>query len=283
MPRSHHALGSLPALALGLALVARPAHAQSAHAASAPTPADPVPEHQTFTLESRAVGETRVINVYTPPGYASSTAAYPVLYMPDGGMKEDFPHVANTVDSLIALKAIAPVIVVGIENTQRRRDLTGPTTVAEDSAIAPRVGGSAAFRAFIRDELMPEVRRRWRTTGETAIIGESLAGLFIVETFLLEPTLFRRYVALDPSLWWNDSELLRTAAARPAPAGDAERTLFLSAGSEPTISAGTAKLAETLKARALPKLTLVYEPRPDLDHSTIYRGQGPAALAKVLD
>lgn len=56
--------------------------------------------------------------------------------MPDGGLDEDFPHVVHTVDSLAALGAIRPVIVVGIPNTQRRRDLTGPTRVATDSAIA---------------------------------------------------------------------------------------------------------------------------------------------------
>jgi len=100
------------------------------------------------------LGEVRTINVYTPPEYASDTAAFPVLYMLDGGMSEDFPHVANTIDSLIRLGLIPPVLVVGIENTERRRDLTGPTTVAKDSAIAPRVGGSAAFRSFIRDELI---------------------------------------------------------------------------------------------------------------------------------
>ena len=48
-----------------------------------------------------------------------------------------------------------PFILVGIENTQRRRDLTGSTTNAEDRKIAPRVGGSAAFRQFICEKLMP--------------------------------------------------------------------------------------------------------------------------------
>ena len=65
-------------------------------------PADPVPPHETFTLESQAVGETRVVCVWTPPSYAQSDAAYPVLYMPDGGVREDFPHIANTIADLMA-------------------------------------------------------------------------------------------------------------------------------------------------------------------------------------
>src|SRR6476619_2225985 len=154
-------------------------------------PPDPVPSHDTLMLASRAVGETRRINVHTPRAYDSAdTLRFPVLYMPDGGLDEDFPHVVSTIDSLIALGAIRPVIVVGVPNTQRRRDLTGPTRIATDSAIAPRVGGSAAFRDFWRDELVPAVDARYRTTSERAIVGESLAGLFIVETLLREPSLF---------------------------------------------------------------------------------------------
>lgn len=247
-----------------------------------PPPADVIPKHQTFTIDSRAVGEARTINIYTPPGYATSAGSYPVLYMPDGGLAEDFPHVARTIDSLIAHRAIAPVMVVGIENTQRRRDMTGPTTVASDSTIAPRVGGSVAFRAFIRDELIPEVRRRYRTTEQTAIVGESLAGLFIVETFLLEPKLFQRYIALSPSVWWNDGELVGTAEQRLGALNGLERTLFLATADEEQIVAATATFAALLKARAPASLTLFYEPRPDLEHGNIYRLAGPAALAKVL-
>jgi hypothetical protein len=285
-----------PLALLALLFAASTLSAQSAAPARAPAPAhaaasadaasaDAVPRHETFTIDSRAVDERRVVNVYTPPAYAASPGtAFPVLYMPDGGLAEDFPHVANTIDSLIALKRIAPVIVVGIENTQRRRDLTGPTTVAKDSTIAPRVGGSAAFRRFIRDELMPAVRARYRCTDETAIVGESLAGLFIVETFLLEPTLFRRYIALDPSVWWNDGELVRSAAQRLDGFGRAGhgRTVYLSSANVPEIVSGTAALAATLQTHAPARLTWHYEPRPDLEHGTIFRAVAPGAFAKVL-
>src|SRR5437868_9376185 len=110
---------------------------------------DSIPAHARFVITSRVLHEERAINVHTPAGYEGSRDRYPVLYMPDGGLDEDFPHVVNTVDSLIALGKIPPMLVVGIPNTERRRDLTGPTSVKSDSAIAPRVGGSAAFRRFI--------------------------------------------------------------------------------------------------------------------------------------
>src|SRR5262245_8520287 len=110
--------------------------------------------------------------------------------MLDGGIKEDFLHIAGLVQVSVGNGTMRPFLLVGIENTQRRRDMTGPTENPEDKKIAPRVGGSAAFRAFIRQELMPQVKSRYRTTGETAIVGESLAGLFVVETLLTEPDLF---------------------------------------------------------------------------------------------
>jgi len=268
-------------IALGMLSAALPLHAQGTSVAP-PSPTDAVPLHSSFTMDSRELAERRLINVYTPPGYTMTGDSLPVLYMLDGGLAEDFPHVVNTIDSLIALKRIGPVIVVGIENTERRRDLTGPTTVAQDSTIAPHVGGSAAFRTFIRNELMPEVKRRYRTSDETAIVGESLAGLFIVETFLLEPELFHRYIALDPSLWWNGGALVAKAGARLDHAVAGHRSLFLSSASEPTIVEPTARLVDVLKAEHLAWLSWEYQPRPDLEHGTIFRAVAPGAFVNVL-
>jgi hypothetical protein len=202
--------------------------------------------------------------------------------MPDGGLDEDFPHVVNTVDSLIRLRKVRPVIVVGVPNTERRRDLTGPTRVRSDSAIAPRVGGSAAFRRFIREELVPAVARRYRTDDERSIVGESLAGLFIVETFLADPDLFRHYVALDPSLWWNRGALVDSAAVRLAALDSLPRTLFLASSDVQDIATGTARLAALVEAAKPRGLSWTYVPRPDLTHATIFRGVGPTALAKAL-
>jgi hypothetical protein len=155
---------------------------------------------ESFVIDSQALQEKRHINVYlarawdTPPD-----AALPVLYMPYGGLAEDFLHVAGLLQVSVANGTMRPFMLVGMQNTQRRRDLTGPTDSADDHKIAPAVGGAQAYRAFIRDELMPEVKRRYRTTDETAIVGESLEGLFVVETYLLEPQLSDHYLAFDPA------------------------------------------------------------------------------------
>ena len=244
----------------------------------------PLPAHESFALDSARLKEVRRINVYTPPDYgANKDARYPVLYMPDGGVAEDFPHVATDVDAAIRAGEMPPMIVVGIENTERRRDMTGPTEVDSDRKIAVRVGGSAAFRAFIADELMPDVRRRYRTNGKTAIVGESLAGLFVLETLFAQPQLFDTYIALSPSLWWNGQALVRGAAGplKAWPRG-LNRTLYFATSGDDDIDDAGQKLQAVLRSNAPTQLTWFYEPRPDLQHSDIYVRASPMIFRKLF-
>jgi predicted alpha/beta superfamily hydrolase len=260
---------ALAASAACLPFAGDAAAAASAVSAAASTSA-PLSIGDTWTIQSAALGETRRINVYFPAGIPAGTPL-PVLIMPDGGMLEDFLHVAGLLQVGAGNGTVRPHLLVGIENTQRRRDLTGPTEVAKDRTIAPKVGGSQAYRNFIRTELIPEVERRYRVTKERAIVGESLAGLFVVETLALEPDLFDTYVAIDPSLWWNDRQLAKRLAAQP-PSVAGKKTLYIatSADAQPDIDA--ALKASLGKA---PGLGFTYEAWPDETHATIYH---PAAL-----
>lgn len=257
-------------LAIAAALLAPALSAQKAA-----DPAVPLVIGETFKVESKILGETRRINVYLPPGYSESPdARMPVLYMPDGGLAEDFLHVAGLVQVSVGNGTMRPFLLVGVENTERRRDMTGPTENAEDKKIAPRVGGSAAFRRFFRDELMPEVKRRYRTTQETAIVGESLAGLFVVETFLLEPALFDTYIAFDASLWWNSQALAKGACKQLSSRPKLEKTLYLASSGEDVVEA-TGQMVKNLGKCASPGVHWQYEKMPEEKHSTIYH---PAAL-----
>ena len=256
-------------LALSLA-GGRPVRAQES--------SSPLAIGHTFTLASRALGETRRINVYLPPAYADSSgsARLPVLYMPDGGLGEDFLHVAGLVQVLTGNGTMRPFILVGIENTQRRRDLTGPTTDPEDRKIAPQVGGSAAYRTFLRTELKPLIRRRYRTTAEAALVGESRAGLIVVETLLLEPALFDTYVAFDPSVWWNKGQLVGQAneLLRAYPPGPA-RTLYVGSSRDNEKIPESRRLAAVLRGVPTGRLTWYWQSLPEETHATIYH---PAAL-----
>jgi predicted alpha/beta superfamily hydrolase len=231
---------------------------------------------ETFTIDSKVLGETRRINVYLPPDYTkASDARLPVLYMLDGGLAEDFLHVAGLVQVSVGNQTMRPFLLIGIENTERRRDLTGPTENPADKKIAPRVGGSAKFRAFLRDELMPQVTARYRTTSEKAIVGESLAGLFVIETFLLEPDLFDTYLAFDPSLWWNNQSLVKGTAKRLRARPELKKTLYFATSSEKEIDRIGHELSAILAKNAPPGLRWHYQPWPDESHDTIFH---PAAL-----
>ena len=230
----------------------------------------------TFTIDSKILDEKRLINVYLLPGYKeSSNLRVPVLYMPDGGIAEDFLHVAGLVQVSVGNETMRPFLLVRIENTERRRDMTGPTENEKDKKIAPRVGGSAAFRKFIRSELMPEIKTRYHTTDETAIVGESLAGLFVVETFLLEPDLFDTYIAFDPSLYWNNQKLVNDATGRLRARPKLEKTLYFAQNSEEAVEGAAQKFADVLTKNAPSGLRWHFEKMPDEKHSTIYH---PAAL-----
>lgn len=271
--------------ALGLLLLAAPLAAAGPPAPSAAPAvgAKPLVIGETFVLPSATLHEDRRINVYFPPGFsAASATALPVLYMPDGGLGEDFLHVAGLVQVSVGNGTLRPFLLVGIENTERRRDMTGPTEDPEDRKIAPRVGGSAAFRTFLRSELMPEIRKRYRTTAETAIVGESLAGLFVVETLLLEPDLFDTYLAFDPSLWWDQHRLLRQAASLLAAKDRSRKTLFLASSGYPDLAEAARRFELALGQAGAKAPRHEYLPMPEETHATIYHPAALRAFRKVL-
>lgn len=244
---------------------------------------DVIPEHDSITIQSKKVGELRKINIWTPKEYKTSSDSLPVLYMPDGGTKEDFPHIANTLAELIKAKKIQPIILVGIENTQRRKDLTGQTNVKTDKEIAPVVGGSQQFRAFISDELFAEINKRYRTTNKKGLIGESLAGLFVTETFLLKPDLFDFYIAFDPSLWWNNHNLVTTAKDNLSKFPTSKKTFWFASSNTEDIVPFTKELATILKEKNLTKLKWNYSPEPKEKHNTIFRATKEKAIIWTLN
>lgn len=264
----------LKSAALALAVLCASGASASAQAAPEGTP---IIIGQSLTIESKVLSQTRRINVHLPPEYASSGKTYPVLYLLDGGEKEDFPHIAGLAQLGELSWTYREMIVVGIEGIDRRHDLTHPTTVPQEKADYPTTGGSAAYRRFLAEELKPWVAARYRVSSESAIIGESLAGLFVVETFLKQPTLFDAYIAASPSLWWSDQALARGAAADLAkwPVGG-PRKLYLTLGDEgTTMQAGVDKVVAAIGAAKPAGLTFVYDPMHQEHHSTIYH---PAAL-----
>jgi predicted alpha/beta superfamily hydrolase len=106
-------------------------------------------------------------------------------------------------------------------------------------------------------------------------VGESLAGLFVVETLLLEPNLFDTYIAIDPSLWWNNQKLVNDAAERLRARPKLEKTLYYASSDEKALAEITGRFAKILTEDAPRGVHWHYEKMPEEKHSTIYH---PAAL-----
>jgi len=161
------------------------------------------------TLHSSVLNEDRILNVRTPDNYAvDSTRFYPVLYVLDGSVNEDFIHIVGLVQFLELSGEMEPTIVVGIANVDRKRDFTFPTTVEQDKKDYPTTGGSANFISFLDTELLPYITREYRTSITTTIIGQSLGGLVAAEILLNHTDMFTNYVIVSPSLWWDKESLL---------------------------------------------------------------------------
>ncbi len=238
----------------------------------------------TFMVDSRVLGGQRRINMALPPGYAGSRGRFPVLYLLDGGtVQEDFPKITDLIAQMTAAGTLAPMIVVGIEGVDRKHDLTHPATFADDLKLLPQSGGSAAYRRFLVDELRPWVKARYRTDGRSGLIGESLAGLFVVETFLRDPRAFDAYLAASPSLWWDDQSLSRQASILLAKGGFKGRRLYLSIGDEgATMQEGVDRVVAALKAAPPKGLAWRYDPQPNEHHGTIYDPSAKAGLPWLL-
>lgn len=243
---------------------------------------DPIPEYDSLLITSKFVKEDRVINIWTPPNYKESNNSFPVLYMLDGGIKEDFPHIANTLAKLIKEDKIPPYILVGIENTERRRDMSGPTKIEYDLKVVPNPGGSNNFRGFIKNELFPEINEKYRTEDKRAVIGESAAGIFVIETFLLDNDMFDYYIAMDPALWYNEQYLVKNFESLAKEDYNQKKKLWFAGSDAVDISPYTRELNKKLEQLDL-GLVWKYSDEPKEQHNTIFRATKEKALIWTLN
>ena len=243
----------------------------------------PIVIGSSFTIESEVLGKGRAVHVCLPWGYAEREERFPVLYLIDGGVQQDLVPVVGF-QALATLSAqYREFIVVGVETENRRFELTTPSEVAYDLELIPSNGGAEDFRRFLVEELRPWVDSSYRTSGEDVVLGESLAGLFIVDTFLRAPASFDSYIAVSPSLWWNEGSLALSAAehlrAQGFPAG---RSLFLTVADEADIQEGMRPLVAALEAHAPAGLSWWFQPMPEEHHHTIYHPATLVALRLVF-
>lgn len=186
------------------------------------------------SIYSKTLGEERKIWVYMPGGDNGRSASgqrYPVVYLLDGDAH--FSSVMGMIQQLSEINGntVCPdMILVGIPNTDRMRDLT-PTHAGSnfyvDSDAIRTAGGGENFTAFIERELMPHIDSIYPTAPYRMLIGHSLGGLMVINTLVHHPQLFNAYLAIDPSMWWDNQKLLRQTESALAGHRFDGKTLYL--------------------------------------------------------
>jgi uncharacterized protein len=169
------------------------------------------------SLHSKILNEERKIWVYVPDtANQYSRQHYPVVYLLDGDAH--FYSVMSMIQQLseVNMNMILPqMILIGITNTDRTRDLTPSHALVysdiPDTNLYKTSGGGEKFTSFIEKELVPYVDSLYPAAPYRLLIGHSFGGLFCVNTLLNHTKLFNGYIAIDPSLDWDNMKLLNQA------------------------------------------------------------------------
>lgn len=240
---------------------------------------------QRHTLRSSVLGEERAFQVHLPPGYENGSRRYPVLYLTDG--EAQFAHTATTVDFLARNGRIPPLIVVGVGNTDRARDLTPTRASLPDadggSTAFPTSGGADRFLDFFEKELIPQVDKGWRTQPYRLFFGHSFGGLFAVHAFLTRPALFDAVLAVSPTLSWDSDLELRRARDFFAGRDALEKTLVVTLGSEGAqMQAGFDAFKRVLASAKPAGFEWAMEQFPDENHGSVVLRSHDFGLRRIF-
>lgn len=186
---------------------------------------------ESVEIKSTVLNENRKVNIYLPNSYSpDSSKQYPVIYLLDGSMDEDFIHIVGNVQfcSFSWIKIIPETIVVGIGNIDRKKDFTYPSNVAIDQKEFPTSGKSGNFIEFISKELKPYINKTYKTNNTSTLIGQSLGGLLATQILFEQPDLFQNYIIISPSLWWDNEMILKRALDKSL----ADKSVYIGVGNE---------------------------------------------------
>jgi len=211
-------------------------------------------------LDSKVLGEKRDILVYASPQLKPGA---PLLVLLDADW--NFQNVAVSVQHLVSNGRLPPMVVAGIVNTNRGRDLT-PTLDGAEFAAGP----SDRFLSFIADELIPHMAAEFPLGRFRAIAGHSNGGMFALYAFIRRPEVFQANIALSPS-WGLDDRfvaLLERALGQPS---HAQRFVFIGAGGdeEADISVGALRFAKTFESGGSANVDFHYQVFPGETHGSV--------------
>jgi uncharacterized protein len=271
----------------------------------APPEAYVLPNTQVHNMHSEETGADYQLFIATPADYKTSGKRYPVVYMLDADYS--FALTRNVARHFIDRGKLPEMILVGIGypgaaddmevyKTERKRDYTpslSPISTATAATGAQiEKGGAVRFRNFIADEVIPYVATAFPISADRTFIGHSYGGLFGTYVLLTEPELFKRYIIVSPSLWYDARMILRVeqqTAARRQVDRKLDRHVFFAIGSQETRAETGAPMVEELKqfykrleARREPGLQLTLRVYPDEGHASVFPSAVTGGLIAVF-
>lgn len=237
---------------------------------------------ETVNLKSAILKEERILNIYLPLGF-DKAKSYPVIYLLDGSMNEDFIHVSGLVQFFNQMYAMPQTIVVGISNVDRKRDFTYHTDLKDLQKDYPTTGHSDRFISFLEKELKPYVESHYKTT-DTYIFGQSLGGLLATEILLKKPEMFNNYFIISPSLWWDDQSLIKQAKQLLSKSPDTKKFLYVSVGKgeHPVMVKDAESIYDILKNSNKKNWTVEYKMMEEDNHATILHRSLYEGLVKMF-
>jgi len=180
------------------------------------------------SIYSETLSEYRKIYIQYPDNYTSENKEkYPVVYILDG--EALLPTVSNF-QSFYSGGFTPEMLLIGISNgNHRTRDLT-TSKITENYGMPYNEENGAAhnFTKFIETELIPYVENKYPVTNFRTLIGHSYGGLFTINTLVNHPHLFTNYLAIDPSLDWDQQKLISNAEDKISNVNYKGKSLFMS-------------------------------------------------------
>jgi predicted alpha/beta superfamily hydrolase len=234
------------------------------------------------TIKSKILKEDRILNIYLPQNF-DKTKSYPIIYLLDGSMNEDFIHVTGLVQFFNQMYSMPETIVVGIANIDRKRDFTFHTDLKDLQKDYPTTGHSDKFINFLEKELKPYIESQFKTT-DTYIFGQSLGGLLATEILLKKPEMFNNYFIISPSLWWDDESLLKQAPHLLTKIPDTKKFVYVSVGKgeHPVMIKDAESLDDILKKSNKKNWLVEYKMMETDNHATILHRSLYEGLVKLF-
>jgi uncharacterized protein len=218
--------------------------------------------HDRLLIKSQILGEERTVLVRVPPNYERSDEKFPVLYMLDAHPPQNSMMV-GIIEQQVWGGMMPEMILVGIQNTNRTRDLTPTKNERGDG------GGGDKFLQFIETEVIPLVEKNYRTQPFRIFAGHSLGGLTVVYSFLTRPDLFNAYIAASPSLIWDNNYVINRAEEIFKQKKEYKKTMFLALGGEPILQKGFDSFKDLLGRAKLKDFEYEFRQLPEENHGSV--------------